>query len=186
MSTYREIHGKAVKSLGTDPSATTDEGQIWYNTASTTFKSIVGLEAWISGAAMVAGKGQSGNFGIQTSAVSAAGAFAPARTSTSYEYNGSGWRTITAYPTALNELAGAGIETAGLVIGGRSAPPAAVTTTTEYNGSSWTGGGALPAGRHSGMAAGTQTAALYAFGRDQTAPAYFKTAYEFPLEVFRS
>ena len=41
MATYREIHGKAIKSLDTDPSATTDEGQIWYNTASDTFKSIV-------------------------------------------------------------------------------------------------------------------------------------------------
>ena len=178
MSTYREIIGKKIKKVSSDPSDGLD-GEMWYNSTTGTLRGPAILEAWSSAAPMVAGKGQSGNFGIQTSAVSAAGSFAPARTDNSYEYNGSGWTTITVYPAALNELAGVGIETAGLVIGGRSPPPAAVTTTTEYNGSSWTGGGALPAGRHSGMAAGTQTAALYAFGRNQTAPAYFKTAYEY-------
>ena len=47
MATYREIHGKAIKSLDTDPSAETDAGQIWYNTASNTFKSIVNTRSMV-------------------------------------------------------------------------------------------------------------------------------------------
>jgi len=47
MATYRGIHGKAIKSLSTDPSAETDAGQIWYNTTSNTFKSIVSSGAWV-------------------------------------------------------------------------------------------------------------------------------------------
>ena len=52
MSTYREIHGKAIKSVTTDPSAATDEGQVWYNTNSSTFKSIISTEAWSSASAL--------------------------------------------------------------------------------------------------------------------------------------
>ena len=42
MATYREIHGEAIKSLASDPSASAaTEGQIWYNTTSKTFKVVV-------------------------------------------------------------------------------------------------------------------------------------------------
>jgi len=42
MATYREIHGEAIKSLSSDPSATAvTEGKIWYNTTSGTFKVVV-------------------------------------------------------------------------------------------------------------------------------------------------
>jgi len=45
MATYRGIHGKAIKSLSTDPSAETDAGQIWYNTASDSIKTILNIAA---------------------------------------------------------------------------------------------------------------------------------------------
>ena len=48
MSTYREIHGKAIKSLSTDPSDDYAAGQIWYNTTSDTFKTVVSSAAWVS------------------------------------------------------------------------------------------------------------------------------------------
>jgi hypothetical protein len=42
MATYREIHGKAIESRSSDPSATAaTEGQIWYNTTSNTFKVVL-------------------------------------------------------------------------------------------------------------------------------------------------
>jgi len=42
MATYREIHGEAIKSLSSDPSATAKtEGKIWYNTTSKTFKVVI-------------------------------------------------------------------------------------------------------------------------------------------------
>ena len=67
MATYREIHGKTIKSLSTDPSAETDAGQIWYNTASDTFKSIVSISAWSSGSPLINSRrvGSAGGTGIQ-------------------------------------------------------------------------------------------------------------------------
>jgi hypothetical protein len=34
MSTYKEIFGKQIKNLSSDPPAAISEGQIWYNTSS--------------------------------------------------------------------------------------------------------------------------------------------------------
>jgi hypothetical protein len=84
MSTYRQIHGKAVKSLDTDPSATTDAGQIWYNTSSDTFKSIVNLEAWISASPITQAREKPGAFGAQTASVICGGFGGGATNSTKY------------------------------------------------------------------------------------------------------
>ena len=48
MATYRELHGKAVKTVTTNPSDDAAEGQIWFNSTDNTFKSVVNLEAWSS------------------------------------------------------------------------------------------------------------------------------------------
>ena len=48
MTTYRNIHGRSIQSLATDPTESVSEGQIWYNTSSDTFKTILASEAWIS------------------------------------------------------------------------------------------------------------------------------------------
>ena len=45
MATYRELHGKAVKTVTTNPTDEAAEGQIWFNSTDNTFKSIVSLEA---------------------------------------------------------------------------------------------------------------------------------------------
>jgi hypothetical protein len=42
MTTYKEIFGKYVKNYSSDPTADA-EGQVWYNTTSGTFKSVVGV-----------------------------------------------------------------------------------------------------------------------------------------------
>jgi len=42
MTTYRNIHGRAIQAVTTDPTVAVAEGQIWYNTSSDTFKSVVG------------------------------------------------------------------------------------------------------------------------------------------------
>ena len=47
MATYKEIFGKQVKFLSSDP-ANEAEGQIWYNSTSGTFKSVLVSEAWSS------------------------------------------------------------------------------------------------------------------------------------------
>ena len=93
MSTYREIHGKAIKSVSTDPSATTDEGQIWYNTSSNTFKSIINLESWSSGGPLSTGRYNLTGVGTNTAGLAFAGDTGPppeVRRAETEEYNGSG------------------------------------------------------------------------------------------------
>ena len=46
MTTYRKIHGKAVKTVTTNPTDDAAEGQIWFNSTDNTFKSIVSSAAW--------------------------------------------------------------------------------------------------------------------------------------------
>ena len=120
MATYREIHGKAIKSLSTDPSATTDAGQIWYNTSSDTFKSIVNLAAWSSGSSLITARYGAGGAGTQTAGLCIAGNVGPSDTRTTVveEYNGSGWATGGALPTATRSLASAGTQTAAFAAGG--------------------------------------------------------------------
>ena len=77
MSTYREIHGKAIKSVTTDPSAATDEGQVWYNTNSSTFKSIISTEAWSSASALNTAVYYNCGAGDQTAALSFQGTAGP-------------------------------------------------------------------------------------------------------------
>ena len=162
MATYREIHGKAVKSLSTDPTAETDAGQIWYNTASNTFKTIVNLEAWSSGANQINGLSTMGSFGSQTSAVTAGGT--PPASSTSEEYNGSGWSAGGTLNTARFSLAGAGVSSSsGRVFGGSSAPTTMKNENEGYNGTAWTEEANLNTSRNSLGGAGTKDAAL-AFG----------------------
>ena len=48
MTTYRKIHGRSIQAVTTDPSETVAEGQVWYNTTSDTFKSVIASEAWSS------------------------------------------------------------------------------------------------------------------------------------------
>ena len=90
MATYREIHGKAVKSLSTDPTAETDAGQIWYNTSSDTFKSIVNIAAWSSSSSLTTAREGGGSLGTQTAALYVGGESPPVVNITE-EYNGTGW-----------------------------------------------------------------------------------------------
>jgi len=158
MSTYREIHGKAVKSLDTDPSATTDEGQIWYNTSSDTFKSIVSIEAFSSGSPTINAVSWMGSCGTKSAALIFSGSLNPYPTFTNAceEYDGTGWASATNYPLSKIGTVGCGTQTAGLGFGGGPY----VVTTNEYDGSSWTGGGDMATPSRDRGPAGIQTAAL--------------------------
>ena len=94
MTTYRNIHGRSIRAVTTDPTAEVSEGEIWYNTGSDTFKSIVTLEAWSSGSPMIrttstAGANHALGAGIQTAAIYAGG-YSP-YTNKTERYNGTGW-----------------------------------------------------------------------------------------------
>jgi len=183
MSTYREIHGKAVKSLDTDPSATTDAGQIWYNTASNTFKSIVNLEAWSSASPMSTARARAGGTTSSDSTQSAGLAFGGQDpggvVNLTEEYNGAGWSTGGALGTARRWHYGAGSQTAALCAGGVAAAGATPVTANseEYNGSSWTEGENMGTGRYNGGSGGTQTAAFAVGG--SPAPSYTNATEEY-------
>ena len=56
MAKYKDLHGIAIKAVSTDPSNSPSEGQIWYNTNTGAFKSILLSEAWSSGTALSTGR----------------------------------------------------------------------------------------------------------------------------------
>jgi len=74
MTTYKELFGKAVKFLSSDP-ANDAEGQVWYNSTSGTFKSLLATGAWSSGAPMITATGalDPGNIGSQSDTLAAGG-----------------------------------------------------------------------------------------------------------------
>ena len=162
MSTYRKIHGRSIQAVTTDPSETVAEGQVWYNTTSNTFKSVIASEAFSSGSNMNNARRYFSGFGTQTAAVAHGGS--PAL-STVEHYNGSGWSNATAMPATYSGQGASGTQTSGLVFGGSGGPsnPGIKSDTFEYNGSSWTSGGAMVVARSTNQgrsSAGTQTAAL--------------------------
>jgi len=160
MATYKEIFGKQIKFLSSDPT-NESEGQVWYNSTSGTFKSTLVSAAWSSASNMTTAQQNPGGFGIQTAAVSVGGNTPPNSNKTE-EYNGSGWSAGGDYPQSLIGIGTAGTLTAGLAFGGRV--PAGVTTCNEYDGSTWTGGGAYPTIISLACGVGPQTAALAATG----------------------
>ena len=120
--------------------------------------------SWTNSGNMATGRiVNNGGFGIQTAAVAAGGNRQPpfaAYTNAVEEFNGSTWTGGGALPSARDQNASAGTESAGLTFGGA---PGNLTTTDKYNGSTWTSTGALSNGRRGLGGAGTQTAGL-AFG----------------------
>ena len=163
MTTYKQIFGKPVKILSSDP-ANEAEGQVWYNSTSGTFKSVVAIGAWSSGSNLLTGRRGARNIGTQASSLFVSGNLVgpPGTTLTVIveEYNGSGWSSSPSVSNAVYGFSNAGTSTAGLKAGGFYPP---INNTEEYDGSSWTGGGALNQARGTVSGAGTQTAGL-AFG----------------------
>ena len=90
MTTYRKIHGRAIQAVTTDPSESVAEGQVWYNTNSDTFKSVVSLSAWSSSAPLGTARYGMASLGSQTANVVAGGSPLPFGTlNLAEEYNGS-------------------------------------------------------------------------------------------------
>ena len=170
MSTYRKIHGRSIQAVSTDPTESVAEGQIWYNTTSDTFKTVLVTEAWASQGPLISARYSGAGFGVSTAAVYAGGANPSGASTSTFEYNGSGWSSGGALNTGRWEMGGltAGTETAGLCFGGRSAPGApgnpGVAQTEEYNGTSWSTANNLATTVMFMGGSGIQTAAFSAGG----------------------
>jgi len=124
MTTYKELFGKYIQNLASDPTSTDAEGQIWYNTTSGTFKTALGgYGVWASGGNLTgSGNRLLAGFGTQTAAVQAGGFFTTTL-SNSANYNGSTWTASGTINTGRFGLAGAGIQTSGVIFGGNNSPP---------------------------------------------------------------
>ena len=165
MSTYREIVGKKIKKVSSDPSSGI-EGEMWYNSTTGSLRGPKFSEAWSSSAPINTTRYGSGGAGTQTAGLMIGGNVGPSdtRSTAVEEYNGSGWATGGALPTATRSLASAGIQTAAFAAGGYDTANTAEAYT--YDGSSWTGIPALNTARRSlnCMGSGTTTAGLVAGG----------------------
>ena len=161
MATYKEIFGKQIKVLASDPTDTGAEGQIWYNTTLDNFRTVLNSEAWSSGGHMATARGQVAMFGTQTSSVAAGGT--PDGNATE-EYNGTGWATGGDLNTTREGLHGAGVLTAGVIAGGFIQPSTYSDAAEEYDGSTWTSVTVSPYPVSNSTAFGTQAAAVFAGG----------------------
>ena len=164
MTTYRNIHGRSIQSLATDPTESVAEGQIWYNTTSDTFKSIVSAAAWSSAASMSTARSGLAGGGTQTASWGVGGvtSFPATTTNNTEEYNGSGWATGGAIPTGKVYAGAAGPQTAGLIAGGgppfSPSPGGAQTTSFSYNGTAWAAETATPVGLWTNAGFGSEPA----------------------------
>ena len=164
MATYRELHGKAVKTVTTNPTDTAAEGQIWFNSTENTFKSAVVGQAWSSGGPLSTGRYLSGSLGTQTAGVQIAGSNPP-KVSNVEHYNGTGWSEETNYPSVGSSMSGAGTQTAGIAFGGNT--PSTTANAFDYNGTAWTAANSLPYVANNIASCGlAKTSVIGAVGRD--------------------
>ena len=166
MTTYREIVGKKIKKVTSDPSTGID-GQMWYNSTTGAIRGLAVVSAWASAASMITARGYGAANGTQTASLYTGG-LEPGGTyyANTEEYNGSGWSAGGALPTQNYAAGSCGTQTAALFFGGSNNPGGITVNTYTYNGSSWTATpNSLNLGRDYICGTGTQTSALAYCGR---------------------
>ena len=162
MTTYKEIQGYSIQSVGSDPSL--DEGQVWYNNASYAIKlaSLTTVGTWASGGNLGTARHRLAGTGTQTAGLAFGGAVPPpsVHTVATEEYNGTSWSPGGNLGTSRYGVSGTGTQTAALAFGGGRGGP--VTNSTElYNGTAWTSPPATLNSERVDMGeAGNQTASL--------------------------
>ena len=173
MATYKEIFGKQIKFLSSDPDNEA-EGQIWYNSTSNTLKTVVNSGAWAATAPINTIRNTNAGIGTQTASLLMGGTTPPYPTKTDAveEYNGTGWRTETSLPGNRQGGAGAGTTTAALFAGGMTpAGSPGSNTSFEFDGSTWTASpGTMNLGRTQVGSGGTQAAAVIYGGSEWGSP----------------
>ena len=161
MTTYKEIFGKPVKLVSSDLSGDATTGEIWYNSTTGKFKSLLATGAWSSGGNLTTARQAVGGIGTLAANL-VVGGYVAAESTLVEEYNGSGWSAGGALPVAKNSGGGFGTQTAGVYAGGGVSPNSTATNTSqEYNGTAWTASpGNLNTTRDQTAGAGTETAGL--------------------------
>jgi hypothetical protein len=159
MTTYRKIHGRAIKSVSTNLSAPSAEGQIWFNTTDNKFKSVVVGAAWASASPGIYTKNTAGGAGTTTAAVVYGGASSGGTVfhNETVEYDGSGFSVSGNLGTSRQDMGSCGTQTAALAVGGGDPNKAEVE---EYNGSTWSEQTNIPTADRGWGSFGIQTAAV--------------------------
>jgi hypothetical protein len=158
MATYREIKGLTVPYLDADlpsASASTEEGGVWYNSATGKLRAFVAFDTWATSAPKTNATEAPAGAGIQTAGV-AFGGYTTANTGLTEEYNGSVWGSGGNLLVAVKQHTGCGTQTAGLSTAG--AGP--VDETEEYDGTCWAASNDLNTARRALTGFGLQTAGL--------------------------
>ena len=157
MANYKDLHGFEIKHRSSDPSNPI-EGEIWYNTTSSTLKV----------APLIGAMSSSGNYpiavyshagaGTQTAALGTGG-LSPGTTATNTAaaYDGSTWTAITNSPASKGSMYGSGTQTAAIFATGSPQPFAESYT---WDGSSWADGPDVNSERSGCQGGGTTTAAV--------------------------
>ena len=180
MSTYRKLHGRAIKSVSSNLSAPSAEGQIWFNTTDNKFKSVVASKAFVSSTPYPTAVFGNMGAGTQTAALSFGGTASPSTPSSplvlTLEYNGSGWSAGGDLSQKRRSGFGFGTQTAALGSTGYTYPE--TNKTEHYNGTSWTNGGNYPVSQELGGGCGTQTAGLACGGGPGPSPVGISNEYD--------
>ena len=168
MSTYREIIGKKIKKVSSDPSDGVD-GEMWYNSTTGTLRGIAISEAWISSASMATPRSTMAGGGSNTSAITTGeNGGNPSNAVLAESYNGTGWTSETNVPSPLGYTNGTGANSEAYVqLGGGY--PSRTGTALDYDGSSWTSATAVPGGSPGYIEAGAcgpSADALYCGGNN--------------------
>ena len=70
MTDYKAIHGKNVLHVASDLDNAEGEGQIWFNTTTSDYKTITKVAgSWATGNSLNTARYTTGGFGIQTAAI---------------------------------------------------------------------------------------------------------------------
>ena len=130
MTTYKEIFGKPVKLVSSDLSGDATTGEIWYNSTTGKFKSLLATGAWSSGGNLTTARQAVGGIGTLAANL-VVGGYVAAESTLVEEYNGSGWSAGGALPVAKNSGGGFGTQTAGVYAGGGVSPNSTATNTSQ-------------------------------------------------------
>ena len=177
MATYKGIQGYTVQNLSSDPTASEAAGRLWYNSTSGKFKlGTEGAGAWASVASLNTARAQATGIGTPSAAIAVKGS-EPAYTADSETWNGTTWTEGNNANAATRNGRGTGTTTAGMTVGGWSAP-GGVTATEYYDGTCWsTESGTLTRGggnQSFGNAGASQASAIIFGGEPGTT--YWKSS----------
>ena len=106
MPDYKAIHGKNILHLASDLDNSEGEGQIWFNTATSDYKTIIGVGAWASGGALNVGRYNAGGVGTSSATLLFGGFSTPPSTrhAIAETYDGSSWTEVGDLNTAKNAM----------------------------------------------------------------------------------